>query len=92
MIFLYYCNAIEPSKGEEAWEMYSPDDQGSTHPSWMCITPQSKGCLMPLESEVTVVQPPSEEHALLLEVTMADRLGVHALPHSPGTWEWSCMF
>ena len=28
--------------------------------------------LMSLDSEVTVVQPPVEEYALLLEVTMAD--------------------
>ena len=36
--------------------------------------------LMALESEVTVVRPPSEEYALLLEVTMSDHPG-H--PHPP---------
>ena len=34
---------------------------------------------MALESEVTVVQPPSEEYALMLEVTMADHPG-HPCP------------
>ena len=36
--------------------------------------------LMALESEVTVVQPPTEEYALILEVTMADR---PRHPHPP---------
>ena len=38
-----------------------------------------------LESEVTVVQPPSEEHALLLEVTMTDCPG-HPCPP---TFSWN---
>ena len=36
--------------------------------------------LMVLESEVTVVQPPTEEYALILEVTMANDPGC---PHPP---------
>ena len=35
---------------------------------------------MSLESEVTVVQPPAKEYALLLEVTMADQPGHPCLP------------
>ena len=66
---------MEPSKGEESGEMYSPDDQGEYAPEWGMHNFSVQGLsdtLTALESEVTVVQPPSEEHALLLEVTMAD--------------------
>ena len=41
--------------------------------------------LVSLESEVTVVQPPAEEYALQLEVTMVDRPG-H--PHPPA-FSWN---
>ena len=79
---------MEPSKGEESGEMYSPDDQAE-------YTPESgmhnfsiqrlSDALMTLESEVTVVQPLSEEYALLLGVTMADR---PRCPHPP-MFSWS---
>ena len=66
---------MEPSKGEESGEMYSPDDQGEYMPELATHNFSIQGlshALMALESEVMVVQPPSEEYALLLEVTMAD--------------------
>ena len=40
---------------------------------------------MPLESELTVIQPPAEEYALLLEVTMVDR---PRHPHPPA-FSWN---
>ena len=66
---------MEPSKGEESDEMYSPDDQGEYVPKSGTHNFSIQGlsdALMALESEETVAQPPSEEYALLLEVTMAD--------------------
>ena len=79
---------MEPSKGEESGEMYSPDDQGEYAPKSGAHNFSIQGlsdALMALESEVTVVQPPSEEYALLLEVTMADHPGC---PHSPA-FSWN---
>ena len=55
----------------------------NTSPRWAHRASPSKGCLdtlTALDTEVTMVQPPSEEYALLLEVTMADHPG-H--PHPP---------
>ena len=43
------------------------------------------GALMSLESEVTMVQPPAKQYALLLEVTMADRPGCLR----PLTFSWN---
>ena len=69
--------------------MYSPDDQGEY------VSPEAgaqnfsiqglSDALTSLDSEVTVVQLPAEEYALLLEVTMADRLG---RPHLP-VFSWN---
>ena len=79
---------MEPSKGEESGEMYSPDDQGEYMPESGAHNFSVQGlsdALTSLESEVTVVQLPSEGYALLLEVTMADCPG-H--PHPPA-FSWN---
>ena len=55
--------------------MYSPDEQGEFVPEAGAQNFSVQGlldALMSLKSEVTVVQPPAEEYALLLEVTMAN--------------------
>ena len=60
---------------ENAGEMYSPDNQGDYMPKAGMQNFSIQGLsdmLTSLESEVTVVQLPAEEYALLLEVTMAD--------------------
>ena len=79
---------MEPIKGEESGEMYSPDDQGEYAPKSGTHKFSIQGlsdALMALELEVMVAQPPSEEYALLLEVTMADCPG---RPHPP-TFSWN---
>ena len=66
---------MEPNKGEESGEMYSPDDQGEYMPeaSMPSFSVQElSDALTALDTKVTTVQPPSEEFALLLEVMMAD--------------------
>ena len=69
---------MEPNKGKESGEMYSPDNQGE----YMCkagmLSFSIQGlsdALTALGTEVTVDQPLLEEYALLLEVTMADHPG-----------------
>ena len=60
---------------EDTGEMYSPDDQGEYVPELVSQNFSVQGlsdALMSLESEVTMVQPPTKEYTLLLEVTMAD--------------------
>ena len=60
---------------EDTGEIYSPDDQGEYVPEAGMQNFSIQGLLdvlTSLESEVTVVQPPAEEYALLLEVTMVD--------------------
>ena len=55
--------------------MYSPDNQGEYLPEVGVQNFSVQGlsdALTSLESEVTVVQSPAKEYALLLEVTMAD--------------------
>ena len=69
---------MEPNKGEESGEMFSPDDQGEyvTEAGTLSFSIQGlSDALTSLDTKVTVVQPPSEEYALPLEVTMADRPG-----------------
>ena len=79
---------------EDAGDMYLPDDQGEYVPK---VGVQNfsiqdlSDALMSLESEVTVVQPPAKEYALLLEVTMADRPGCPHPPDSLGMLAWSFM-
>ena len=66
---------MEPNKAEESGEMYSPDDQGEYAPESGAQNFSVHGlsdALMVLESELMVVQPPLEEYAMLLEVTIAD--------------------
>ena len=79
---------MEPNKGEESGEMYSPDDQGEYMPEAGALGFSVQGlsdALTALDTKVTVVQPPSEEFALLLEVMMADHLG-HPCPP---TFSWN---
>ena len=67
--------AMEPNKGEESGKMYLPDDQGEYMPKAGAPSFSVQGlsdALTALDTEVTAVQPPSEEFALLLEVMMAD--------------------
>ena len=55
--------------------MYSPDDQGEYVPGVGTLSFSVQGlsdALMALDTEVTMVQPPAEEFALLHEVMMAD--------------------
>ena len=75
--------AMEPNKGEKSGEMYSPDDQGEYMPEAGVPSFSIQGLsdtLTALDTKVTMVQPPSEEYALLLEVTMADCPGCLCLP------------
>ena len=61
---------------EDSGEMYLPDDQGGYVPELGMQNFSVQGfldVLTSLESEVTMVQHPAEEYALLLEVTMADQ-------------------
>ena len=79
---------MESNKGEESGEMYSPDDQGEYMPEAGTLSFSVQGLsdtLMVLDPEVTMVQPLSEEFALLLEVMMAEHPG-H--PHPP-TFSWN---
>ena len=78
---------MEPSRGEESGKLYSPDDQGEYAPESDAhkFSVQGLSALMVFESEVTVVQPPTEEYALMLEVTMADCPG-HPCPP---TFSWN---
>ena len=72
---------MEPNKGEESGEMYSPDDQAEYMPE----VGAPSFSIQRLSDEVTVVQPPSEEYALLLEVTMADCPGCPR----PAAFSWN---
>ena len=66
---------MELTKGDEPGEMYSPNDQGEYVPESGMQNFSIQGlsdALVSLESEMTVVQPPAEDYALLLKVTMAD--------------------
>ena len=79
---------MEPNKGEESGEMYSPDDQGEYMPEAHTLNFSVQGlsdALTALDTEVTMVQPLSEEFALLLKVTMADHPG-HPCPP---TFSWN---
>ena len=69
---------MEPNKGKKSGKMYLPDNQGEYVPKEGMPSFSVQGlsdALSALDTEVTVAQPPSEEYALLLEVTMADCLG-----------------
>ena len=60
---------------QDLGEMYLPDNQGEYVPESGMQNFSIQGlldALTSLESETTMVQPPAEEYALLLEVTMAD--------------------
>ena len=66
---------MEPNKGEESGEMYSPDEQGEYVPEADMLGFSVQGlpdALTALDTEVTAVQSPSKKFTLLLEVMMAD--------------------
>ena len=78
---------MELNRGD-AGEMYSPDDQGEYVPKAGMQNFSIQGLsdvLMSLESEVTGVQSPAEEYALLLDITVADQPGC---PHPPA-FSWN---
>ena len=80
--------AMEPNKGEESGKMYSPDEQEEYMPEAGALSFSVQGlsdALTALDTEVTEVQPPSEEFALQLKVMMADCPG-H--PHPPA-FSWN---
>ena len=69
---------MEPERSEESGEMYSPDEQGEYIPKEgvPCFSVQGlTDTLTEIGQKVTKVQPSLREYAMLLEVTMADRLG-----------------
>ena len=79
---------MELNEGDEPGEMYLPDDQEEYVPksgAQNLSIQELLDALMSLESKVTMIQPPAEEYALLLEVTMADCLG-HLCPP---TFSWN---
>ena len=79
---------MEPNKGEESGEMYSPGEQGEYMPKAGAPSFSAQGLsdtLTALGAEVTVVQPASEEFALPLKVTMADCPGCPC----PLTFSWN---
>ena len=79
---------MELSRGEESGELYSPDDQGEYMPKSGVHNFPVQGlsdALTTLESKVTVVQPPTGEYALILEVTMAD----HPRCPRPPVFSWN---
>ena len=68
--------------------MYSPNNQGEYMPEAGALSFSIQGlsdALTALDTEVTLVQPPSEEYTLLLEVTMAD----HPEHLCPTTFFWN---
>ena len=78
LIFADTIYTMEPNTGKESGEMYSPYDQGEYMQKVGVSSFSIKGlsdALIALDTEVTVVHPPSEEYVLLLEVTMADHPG-----------------
>ena len=79
--------AMEPNKSEESGEMYLPDDHGEYTPEVGMPSFSIQGLLDALTALETMmgVQPPSEEFALQLEVTMVNCPG-H--PHPP-TFSWN---
>ena len=78
---------MEPNKSEESGEMYLPDGQGEYVHEVGTPSFSVQGLLDALTAleTVTKMQPPPEEFALQLEVTMADRPGC---PHPPA-FSWN---
>ena len=79
---------MEPSRGEESGKLYLPNDQGEYVPEVGMHNFSVQGlsdALMALESKVTVVQLPTEDYALILEVTMTD---CPRCPHPPA-FSWN---
>ena len=62
---------MEPNTGEESGELYSPDEQGENVPEAGTLSFSVQGlsdALTALDTEVTEVQPPSDEFALQLRI------------------------
>ena len=70
---------MEPNKGEESGEMYSPDEYMPEMGTSSFSVQGLSDALTALDSEVTMVQHSSEEFTLLLEVMIADHPG-HPCP------------
>ena len=88
LIFADSVYTMEPNKGKESGKMYSSDNQGEYMPEAGTLSFPIKGlsdALTALDTEVTVVQPLSEEYALLLKVIMADCPGCPC----PPTFSWN---
>ena len=86
---------MEHNKGKVSGEMYTPDDQREYVPKAGVPSFSVQGlsdALTALDTEVIVVQPPSEEFTLLLEVTMADHPGHPCPPTFSWNVGWSCTF
>ena len=77
---------MDPDRCEDLGEMYSPDDQGEYTPldEAPCFSLQGLSNTLPDIRERTG-ETSAEEYALMLEVTMADRLG---RPHPPA-FSWN---
>ena len=77
---------MDSNRHEDSGEMYSPDEQGEYTP--LNGTPRfSMQGLSNALADVGegITEPPAEEYAMMLEVTMADRPG---WPHPP-TFSWN---
>ena len=87
ILAVYTAYAMEPNKGEESGEMYSPEKQGEYMPEVGAPSFSVQGLSDALTALETVmeVQPLSEEFTLQLEVMMTDCPGC---PHSP-TFLWN---
>ena len=71
LIFADTVYIMEPNKGKESGEMYSPDEHMPEAGALSFSIQGLSDALTALDTKVTVVQPPTEEYALLLKVTMA---------------------
>ena len=76
---VYTVHAMEPNKTEESGEMFSLDDQREYMPEvgMLSLSVQELSDALTALETMTEVQPPSEEFALQLKVTMAN---------CPGHW------
>ena len=95
LIFADTVYAMEPNKVKESGEMYTSDVQGEYVPEVGMPSFSVQGlsdALTALDTEVTMVQPLSEEYTLLLEVTMADHPGHLHPPTFSGMRGWLCTF
>ena len=77
---------MDSDRCEDSGEMHSPDEQGEYMPLDDALRFSMQGLSHALaDVGEGITEPPAEEYAMMLEVTMADRPG---RPHSPGMREW----